>query len=947
MVSAMETIPQRSPFDSASAHTEQQLHAIGQRDARVGVWVLHFPSGEIHWSDESADIIGVNPRNLETDRRSCFFAIHRNDQRRVLDAIEQARSERTLPNVEFRVMRPPGKVRLIRMQGKLLLDDDGKALMSGTVQDVTEKNEGTTAERVAFDRFADTLNSMTDAFYTLDKEWRFTYLNKEAERYFRRPRAELIGKVVWDEFKDLIGTTFEREYRRAVSERRSAAFEEYYAPFHSWKEVRIFPADEGLAVYFTDISEHKRLQEMQRLSEERFEVVAKITTDVIWDWDARSGHIWWSEGLQSQFGYAPEEFIDGIPSWTGHIHPEDRDRVSQELFRSMEIAERGWSDEYRFMRKDGSYAQVEGRAFFIRDRDGKIVRMIGSMIDITQRKLAESVHREAEARNRIQASLLDKAKDAISIIGIDARIVYWNKGAERLFGWTSEEVIGKTKSEFLVEDRAAFARAVKTVEEQGDWTGELKKLRKDGSTIVCECHWTQVLNDDGRSHSTLAIDTDITQRKEAEKEILELAFFDPLTRLPNRRLLLDRLQHALATAERTQHTGALLFIDLDAFKNLNDTLGHDIGDALLQQVARRLETCVSRKSDTVARLGGDEFVVLLEDLGLVPAEAAAQAERIGEKILASFSRAFQLGGHERHITPSIGIALFDSPVASVDELLKRADLAMYQAKEAGRNTSRFYDPDMQTVVTARVNLESDLRQGLQEHQFFLHYQRQIDRNGQTIGAEALVRWLNPRRGLVAPGLFIPLAEETGLILHLGRWVLETACRQLAVWAAEPRTAHLVIAVNVSARQFSQPDFVEQVLMTLDDTGARSENLKLELTESLLVNSLENTIAKMTALKAKGVSFALDDFGTGYSSLSYLKRLPLDQLKIDQSFVRDVLTDANDAAIARTIVALGQTLGLDVIAEGVETRDQHDFLAQNGCHAYQGYFFSRPVPAEQF
>jgi EAL domain-containing protein (putative c-di-GMP-specific phosphodiesterase class I) len=286
-------------------------------------------------------------------------------------------------------------------------------------------------------------------------------------------------------------------------------------------------------------------------------------------------------------------------------------------------------------------------------------------------------------------------------------------------------------------------------------------------------------------------------------------------------------------------------------------------------------------------------------------------------------------------------------VDNVEDLLKRGDLAMYQAKAMGRNTIRFFDPDMQTVINARVALETDLRQGLQLHEFSLSYQRQADINGRTIGAEALVRWKHPRRGMVSPALFIPLAEETGMIVRLGQWVLETACKQLAVWAANPQTSHMIIAVNVSARQFRSPDFVDQVTAILERTGARPQNLKLELTESMLVENVENTIAKMTVLQEKGVTFALDDFGTGYSSLSYLRRLPLDQLKIDQSFVRDVLTNANDAAIARTIVALGKTLGLQVIAEGVETNDQRDFLAEHGCHAYQGYLISRPMPAEEF
>ncbi|MDB5840195.1 MAG: domain S-box-containing protein/diguanylate cyclase protein, partial [Herminiimonas sp.] len=606
-----------------------------------------------------------------------------------------------------------------------------------------------------------------------------------------------------------------------------------------------------------------------------------------------------------------------------------------------------WTDEYHFLRKDGSSTYVLDRGFVIRDRGGQAVRMVGAMVDITQSKQAEHERLKGERRNRFLASLLDKAQDSIVVADMKDRIFFWNKGAERLFGWTAREAIGKTKRELVIIDPAQFDEASHTVLGQGDWSGELRKRRKDGSKVMVESHWTLVRDDNEKPQSVLAIETDITHRKAAERAIEDLAFFDPLTRLPNRRLLLDRLQHALATSRRTHHAGALLFIDLDNFKSLNDTLGHDKGDLLLQHVARRLETCVPRKSDTVARLGGDEFVVMLEDLSENREDAATQAESVGEKILTAFNQSFRLNSHEYHTTPSIGITLFDNRISNIDELLKQADLAMYQAKAAGRNTIRFFDPDMQIVVSARVELESDLRQGLQQHQFFLHYQRQTDSDGVTIGVEALVRWRHPRRGLVSPALFIPLAEETGQILGLGQWVLETACRQIADWAKRPETSRMTVAVNVSARQFRQPDFVGQALAILNNTGADPQKLKLELTESLLVANVDNVVAKMCALKAVGVGFALDDFGTGYSSLSYLKRLPLDQLKIDQSFVRDVLTDPNDAAIARTILVLGQSLGLDIIAEGVETADQRDFLAQHGCHIYQGYFFGRPLPAEHF
>ncbi len=623
------------------------------------------------------------------------------------------------------------------------------------------------------------------------------------------------------------------------------------------------------------------------------------------------------------------------------VVPENADKI----FPGSLLPEFG-AQAYVGRRLDNSAGQPIGLLFALFRKPLQQSNFILSAIHIfAARAAAELERQDADARIHAQASLLDKAQDAIIVCGVDHRITYWNKSAERLYGWAADEAIGKTKEEFLVDDPMIFTDATRSVLEYGDWRGEVPQRRKNGTALTVEAHWTLVKDDDQKIQSILAIHTDITQRKKAEDKVQHLAFYDQLTGLPNRQFLSDRLLSALASSSRTRMSGALMFIDLDNFKTLNDTLGHDMGDLLLQQVALRLASCV-RETDTVARLGGDEFVVLLETLSEHVPDAALQSKASGEKILATLNQSYQLAGYEHVNTSSIGITLFKGHEDGADDILKRADLAMYQAKGAGRNAIRFFDPEMQAAVTHRLALEADLRQGARENEFRLYYQPQVDSHGKMTGVEALVRWQQPQRGMVSPSEFIPLAEETGLILPLGRWVLETACQQLMDWAGDSATAGLDIAVNVSARQFRHPDFVAQVLTVLNDTGADPCKLKLELTESVVVDDIETTVQKMTALKDRGIGFSLDDFGTGYSSLSYLKRLPLDQLKIDQSFVRDVLTDANDAAIARTIVALGKSLGLGVIAEGVETKAQRDFLADNGCHAYQGFLFSRPLPAEQ-
>jgi diguanylate cyclase (GGDEF)-like protein len=431
-----------------------------------------------------------------------------------------------------------------------------------------------------------------------------------------------------------------------------------------------------------------------------------------------------------------------------------------------------------------------------------------------------------------------------------------------------------------------------------------------------------------------------------EDKIKRLAFYDPLTGLANRQLLLDRLHQAFAFSARSGREGAVLFIDLDNFKDINGTLGHDIGDLLLQQTAQRLESCM-HEGDTVARLGGDEFVVILEDLSKRPIEAATQTEAVGEKILAKLGQPYQLVTHEYHSTSSIGMTLFSDHGESAEELLKRADIAMYQAKQAGRNTLRFFNSTMQDTINTRTSLITELHKALESNQFHLYYQVQMDSSNRPLGAEALIRWLHPERGLVSPAQFIPLAEENGLILTMGLWVLETACTQLKAWEQDTLTRDLILAVNVSAKQFHRVDFVAQVQFLMKRHAINPMLLKLELTESMLQENIEDTIATMNALKENGVLFSLDDFGTGYSSLQYLKRLPLDQLKIDQSFVRDLATDSSDKAIVRTIIAMAQSLNLDVIAEGVETEEQRQLLVDKGCTYFQGHLFGKPVPIEQF
>ena len=526
------------------------------------------------------------------------------------------------------------------------------------------------------------------------------------------------------------------------------------------------------------------------------------------------------------------------------------------------------------------------------------------------------------------------------------RIVFVNEAFERRTGYTPQEVLGRTPR--LLQgpgtQRKELDRIRQAMEQWQPARVDLINYKKNGEAFWVDLEVSPVWDHERRLTHWVAVGRDITERKMAEEKIQYLAFYDPLTRLPNRQLLLDRLQGALADPERS-HEGALMFIDLDNFKVLNDTLGHQKGDLLLQQVAERLRSCVAR-GDTVARLGGDEFVILLENRGDKPLEPATGARIVSARILARLGEPYVLSGHLHHSTCSIGVTLFGRAPWSVSELLKQADLAMYQAKNSGRNTVCFFDPEMQAVATANAALATDLRQAWREGQFLIDYQPQVGADGCMTGVEALLRWKHPNRDMVPPSHFIPTAEETSLIIPIGRWVLDQVCRQLALWALRPERRHLSIAVNVSVLQFRHPDFVDEVMTAIEHAGIPPQKLKLELTESLLADGIEVTVAKMGSLKEMGVTLSLDDFGMGYSALAYLKRLPLDQLKIDREFVKDILTDANDAAIARTIIGLAQSLGLGVIAEGVETREQRDFLAQQGCYEYQGYLFCKPLPIDE-
>jgi diguanylate cyclase (GGDEF)-like protein/PAS domain S-box-containing protein len=816
-----------------------------------------------------------------------------------------------------------------------------------TARDITVQKEVEKALRASEERYRAAFESSQDAIIisSLSSE-RLIDVNQAFVNMTGWKPEEAIGHTpaelnVWDDHRDV--------EKAAEAAGRDGVLRDFKARFRRkdgsayWGIVSGAPVEIGGVQCFhsvlRDISKSVHDEEALRASEIRYRTVFELSEDAIALTRLRDlTNIDVNQTLVEMSGYRRDEIVGQTSAELNlFAHPEDIVHFVELLHRQPTIRDM----EVEFLTRDGRTLWGVLSASLV-EIDGEPCAL-SFMRNITDLKKAQDLLRASEVRYRtaFQTSL-----DAITIIKLsDARIVDVNEKFLEITGFDRFEVMGMTSADFGFWKEDRERENVIDLLRQGSSYRDLQVqfLRKNG-----EVFWGVISASpmvlEGEA-CALSVIRDISGAKHAEEEIRTLAFFDPLTGLANRRMLMEQLRKSIAFSARSHRKRALLIVDLDDFKNLNDTLGHETGDLLLREVGLRISACV-RESDTVGHLGGDEFVLLLEDLGETPEVAAAQAKMIAEKVLAQVDLPYQLEGRECVISCSIGITVFGDSQENINEVLQQADIAMYQAKGAGRNTLRFFAPELQAAVNIRASMEEDLRQGIKSNQFMLYYQPQVE-DGRLIGAEALVRWNHPRLGVLLPGEFIQLAEQSRLILPLGNWVLGAACRQIAAWAGDNRSAGIVLAVNISTLQLRQADFVDEVLGALERSGANPRNLKLELTESMLVDDVEDVIAKMTVLRTHGLRFSVDDFGTGYSSLTYLKRLPLDQLKIDRSFVRDLLVDLSSAAIAQTIISLSQIMGLSVIAEGVETEEQLNLLAKLGCHSFQGYLFSPPVPLEKF
>ncbi|MDD2699971.1 MAG: PAS domain S-box protein [Sideroxydans sp.] len=698
------------------------------------------------------------------------------------------------------------------------------------------------------------------------------------------------------------------------------------------------PEGQKLFVFCHDITQRKQYASRLQQKQEMLNEAQRLGKLGSWEMELSSSELKWSDETYHIFEI--DRSVEGAlyDIFEKTVHPDDRDRVEQTFQQSLR-EHVPYDIEHRLLFPDGRIKWVREHCTTTYGETGEPLRSLGMVQDITARK-------RDEEQLRVAAAAFE-THDAIVITDAKSNIVRVNHAFTKITGYRSSEVLGRNPRVMSSgrHDRAFYQDMWQHLLEEGSWSGEIWDRRKNGEIYPKWLTITAVKDEAGNTVNYVAIFSDITDRKRNEDEIRGLAFYDALTQLPNRRLFQDRLQNALAVSARSGEFGALLFIDLDRFKVLNDTLGHDYGDLLLVEVAERIKNCV-REVDTVARLGGDEFVVVLEGIGDHREEASYKAELVAEKIRESLAHPYQLKEHEHYSSPSIGVELFHDGSETSDELIKHADVAMYQAKNAGRNTIRFYDPSLQHDLDTRAMLENDLRRAIESNELQLHYQVQVNNESKLVGVEALLRWQHPTRGMIPPAKFIPVAEESMLIVELGDWVLHHACAQLALWSGDPRKSKLTMAVNVSAHQFAMHDFVEHLSSILQRHDVEPGRLKLELTEGVVLNDISDVVGKMRRLKAIGVQLSLDDFGTGYSSLSYLKQLPLDQLKIDQSFVRDITVDESDAGMVQTIIDMAKNFKHDVIAEGVETEAQLSFLKHHACMAYQGYFFSKPIPLDE-
>ncbi|WP_276489113.1 sensor domain-containing protein [Ectopseudomonas mendocina] len=830
----------------------------------------------------------------------------------------------------------------------------GDRLLFCTFLDTSERKRAENALRASEEKFAKAFMHTPDAVAITDREsGRFIEVNRSFERQFGWSSTEAVGRTslelgIWADPGD-----------------RQRMLQALHGGHLNNLEVRLFSRDGSvtsnllfggeieldgrtcLVLTVRNITEQRAQEQALNESKQRLRLALESADLGTWDWDIPGNRLIASARASQLQGLEPVAFEGTFLDFFRHVPMADRHNLRQSYQQLAQEHRNHYQVTYRVQLENGGLRYLESTAKLQFDEAGQPLRMVGTLVDISERVIREQ---RVIASEEKFAKAFHSSPDAITITERDsARYIEVNEGFTRLTGYAPDEVLGRTAFEM---DIWAFPEERQQLLEQLARHGQVLHLEMHGKHRNGEVRLVDVsvqpLELDGMPCLLLTA-RDISELKQAQAQVQHLAYHDALTNLPNRALLMDRLTQQISLLKRHDLRGALLFLDLDHFKHINDSLGHPVGDAVLRLVTARLEASV-RLEDTVARLGGDEFVVLLSGLEGKRSEVTRQVRQVAEKLRQLLAEPMLLDGHRLQVTPSIGVALIPDHGNTPADLLKRADIALYRAKDSGRNAIQLFRTTMQEAASARLRLENDLRLALARGEFELHFQPQVDaRDGKVVGAEALLRWQHPQLGPQSPAHFIQVLEESGLIVEVGGWVLAEACH----FCSQLLTEGLIdgerfsLCVNISPRQFRQHDFVERVASSLRDSQLPNAMLKLEITEGIVIQNIDDTVGKMLRLKKHGISFAMDDFGTGYSSLTYLKRLPVDMLKIDQSFVRDATNDPNDAEIIRAIVAMAHSLGLALIAEGVEQQDQLKFLQAQGCHLYQGYLFSKPLPQTAF
>ena len=949
-------IPALDPAEFEKTWQDAPLLLAALNGAHVGTWYWDTESGRVNWSRGAQALFGMDPKQPLERQIDYIELIPEEDRVQVRQLFQRVLSG--IPSKEplrHRIRWPDGSLHWLEISGRPQVDQEGRTRVLGVIREITEQREQEQALRDSQER----LNLALDSANLGTWDWHIPsgmlYGSGRASSLHGLPAEPYHGDFA-DFFRQV--PEEDRQRMRAVyAELLTGPRENYQLTYRVQQEsgeqrylestAKLYRDEQGeplrMAGILMDITE--RMQREQRLasSEEKFVTLFQASPEPICVSRAPDGaFLEINPSFTQTFGWEPGELIGRNSLDVGFwVDPQQRKALAEKLVRERRLD----NEVAQFRSKDGReltciisnrYIQVQGQR----------------CLTTTFRDISERQHNEAalKASQEKFAKAFHSSPDAITITERDSgRYIEVNEGFCRLTGYRPEEVIGRSAKELNVwafpEERARMVELI--INEGRAYHLEMHGQHRDGSVRLVEVSVEPIeLND---TPCLLLNARDISELKAAQAQIQHLAYHDPLTNLPNRALLMDRLTQQISLLKRHSLHGALLFLDLDHFKHINDSLGHPVGDAVLKMVTARLEASV-RLEDTVARLGGDEFVVLLSGLEGSRTEINRQVRQVAEKLRRLLAEPMLLDGHRLQVTPSIGIALLPDHGDNPTDLLKRADIALYRAKDSGRNTIQIFRKAMQEAASERLRLENDLRLALARGEFELYFQPQVDaRDNSVIGCEALLRWNHPSLGPQSPGQFIRVLEESGLILEVGAWIISEACHAGARLLRDGLVSQdrFQLCVNISPRQFRQNDFVERVERSLLQSELPSSMLKLEITEGIVIQNLDDTIAKMHRLKKLGLSFAMDDFGTGYSSLTYLKRLPVDVLKIDQSFVRDATSDPNDAEIIRAIVAMARSLNLQMIAEGVEQPEQLEFLQQQGCYQYQGYLFSKPVPLLEF